>query len=460
MLMLLYPMLGLILLAALAYRGRTRVEGISSAIWIAWIWVMILLSRSPVAWFAPEQSGNLISRFTEGNPFEAAFFAVLIVAAILVLNHRSTRVLYFFRTNAPLLCYLLYCLLSILWSDHPGTTVKRIVKGFGVIAIVLLLLTEKNVTGAFERVLTRAAYILLPLSTILILFFPHLGTFYDDTTKVTYYVGVATQKNELGSCCMICGVSLLWAFLNAWHDRQDRHRTHRLILNALMYILAFVLILVCDSMTSFSCLVIASVVMLWIRRSGQTPSLHGMVAGMIALAAFASFLDSSGTLLSLLGRNATLTGRTDIWRAVLAQHTNPLIGCGFESFWMSPRIESVWQTIGYTGVAEAHNGYLEIYINLGLIGIVLLAILLGSGYRNAVMSYRANPPLGQLRIALFIASIIYNFSEAGFRAMSTTWMILVFATVHYIPPDLTAPRAVALREISTQNPDHRIRILD
>jgi len=459
MLMLLYPMLGLVFLVALAYRGRTRVEGVSSALWVSWIWVMLILSRSPVAWFAAARTDNLVSQYTESTPLEAALFATLIAAALYFLNRRATRVLYFLRSNAPLLCYLLYCALSLLWSDHPGAAARRIVKGFGGIAIVLLMLTEKNAAAAFERVLTRAAYILLPLSAILILFFPRLGTFYDVTAKITYYVGVTTQKNELGQCSMICGISLLWAFLNAWHDRGDRHRIHRLVLNGVMYILAFVLILVCDSMTSFSCLAIASTVMLWIRRKGRTPSLHGVVAGMIALAAFASFLDSSGTLLGLLGRNATLTGRTEIWRAVLAQHTNPFIGCGFESFWMSPRIESVWQMIGYTGIAEAHDGYLEIYINIGLVGIGLLAIMLGSGYRNAVMSYIANPPLGQLKIALFTAGLIYNLSEAGFRAMSPTWMVLVFATVHYIPPNLFVPRALAPREISALSPDHRIRIL-
>jgi O-antigen ligase len=452
-------MLGLIILSALAYRGRTQVEGVSHAIWIPWIWVMVTLSRSPVAWFRSAPSDRNASLFTEGNPLEAAFFAVLILAAFIILNHRATRVRFFLRSNTPLLLYTGYCLLSLLWADDPGTGLKRLVKGFGTIAMVLVLLTEKNVKDAFERVLIWAAYILLPLSSILILFFPSIGTFYDDSTKITYFIGVATQKNELGLCSMVCGVSLLWAFLNAWHDRQDRYRTHRLVLNALMYILAFVLIKTCDSMTSFSCLIIASVVMLLIRRRGPTPNLHGMVFGMLALAVFSSFLDSSGTLLRLLGRNPSLTGRTEIWRAVLAQHTNPLIGCGFESFWTSQRIERVWQIIGYGGVAEAHNGYLEVYVNLGLVGLILLAFLIVNGYKNAVISYRADPALGQLKIALFTAALIFDLAEAGLRSTSSAWMILIFAIVQYIPPHLRVPGGLAGGGISAKKPGHRTRIL-
>ena len=88
-----------------------------------------------------------------------------------------------------------------------------------------------------------------------------------------------------------------------------------------------------------------------------------------------------GNLLGAVGRDPTLTDRTAIWSIVLSMHTNPLVGTGYESFWLGPRLQKVWQLFGAT-INESHNGYLEVYLNLGLIGVLLLVGLLITSYRN------------------------------------------------------------------------------
>ena len=62
-------------------------------------------------------------------------------------------------------------------------------------------------------------------------------------------------------------------------------------------------------------------------------------------------------------------------------HTNPLVGTGYESFWLGPRLKDVWAQTG-AGINEAHNGYLEVYLNQGLIGLVLLGGFLIASYRT------------------------------------------------------------------------------
>ena len=74
-----------------------------------------------------------------------------------------------------------------------------------------------------------------------------------------------------------------------------------------------------------------------------------------------------------MGRDSTLTGRTEIWTHVLWVAGNPLLGTGFESFWLGDRLANVWSIM--PGIQEAHNGYLEVYLNLGWIGVTLLAVI-------------------------------------------------------------------------------------
>lgn len=133
-------------------------------------------------------------------------------------------------------------------------------------------------------------------------------------------------------------------------------------------------------------------------------------------------------MLHSIGRNSTLTGRTQIWAAVLAQRINPVLGTGFESFWMGNRLQSVW-SLSQVGIEEAHNGYLELYLNLGWVGLTLLAVLIVSGYRHALSLFHRDPVAGRLRVAFLTAGIIYSCTEAGFRMMSPVWIGFLLAIV-------------------------------
>jgi O-antigen ligase len=419
-------------IAGLFFLDRDKGVRTSKALWIPITWMLIVGSRDPSVWLNPNLQGNLLNRFTEGNALDAAAYGVLIAAGLLVLNFRSRRVAEILRANTPLLLFLAFCAVSVLWSDFPVTSLKRWIKGAGAFVMVLVVLTDLNPLVATKRLLSRTAFLILPLSVLFIKFYPSLGTEWDQNNRVLYYIGVTTQKNTLGLICMVCGLGSLWSFLGAYEDRAMRRRARHLMAHGAILVTAAWLLKTCDSMTSVSCLAIGGMVMFlssrrWVAR--RPGNIHIMVAGAVTVAVFAAFIDSSGALLRLLGRNATLTGRTDIWRAVLSLHTNPLVGTGYESFWLGNRIQRVWEIIGYKGVAEAHNGYLEIYINLGWAGLAMLGVLMAGGYRNAVAALRHDARIGRLNIAFFTTGLTFSLTEAGFKMVSPLWIVLLLGIV-------------------------------
>jgi len=107
-------------------------------------------------------------------------------------------------------------------------------------------------------------------------------------------------------------------------------------------------------------------------------------------------------------------------------HTNPLVGTGFESFWLGGRLEAVWN-MSVKGIQEAHNGFIELYLNLGWLGLILLGGLIISGYRNATAALRQNLSDGRLRLAFFTAAMIFNLTEAGFRMLTPIWFAFLLA---------------------------------
>ena len=79
-----------------------------------------------------------------------------------------------------------------------------------------------------------------------------------------------------------------------------------------------------------------------------------------------------------LGRNTTLTGRTEIWDDLFRMDFSPWVGTGFESFWLGERADYMANRY-YFHPNQAHNGYIEMYVNLGLIGVGFLVLLMASG---------------------------------------------------------------------------------
>jgi O-antigen ligase len=106
-----------------------------------------------------------------------------------------------------------------------------------------------------------------------------------------------------------------------------------------------------------------------------------------------------------------------------------LVGAGYESFWLGPRIALFAQRSRLKFlVNEAHNGYLEVYLNLGLIGLFLLVGFLIASYRTICRRLTAFSKLASLTLALWIVVLFYSVTEAGFRS-SLTWLTLLLCGV-------------------------------
>jgi len=157
---------------------------------------------------------------------------------------------------------------------------------------------------------------------------------------------------------------------------------------------------------------------------------HLLNAGAILSTTYALFFQSSGALVQGLGRDPTLSGRVTFWPELIKLVNHPLVGVGYESFWLGARLTKVWVITEGLRINEAHNGYLEVFISLGWIGVALLAVVVARGYRNVIAAYRRDPYVGGLRIAWFLAPLITGFTEATFRNMGLPWIIFLLATAN------------------------------
>jgi O-antigen ligase len=407
-------------------------EHTSKALWIPVIWLAICASRPVSSWVLSAPAMDLRVRYLEGSPLDAAIWGVLLIAGLMVLLCRVQAATELVNANLALILYFTYCGVSILWADYPFVSFKRWIKAVGDVVMILVVLTDNNKLLAIQRLLTRVSFVLIPVSVLLNKYYPNVARAYNRHSWELMYSGVTTGKNLLGMTCLLCGLASLWSLLLAHALPKGKERRRRELAHGVILLMVLWLLHIAHSMTSLACLGLGSLVMLFIRRAKPVASplrIHVAATAVVLVAVFALFLDSSGVLVRSLGRNPTLTGRTAIWSAVWVNSSNSVIGAGFESYWMGDRMVRVWNILGSgaEGIQEAHNGYLEVYLNLGWMGIVFLALVLLVGYRRIVAAFRWCPDAALLMLSYFVTGIVFGLTEAAFRMMAPVWISLLLA---------------------------------
>src|SRR6266481_4702704 len=206
---------------------------VSGALWLPLIWLIITCSRGLSQWLnifgLPVPGATSVE---EGSPLDAGFYFVLIAAGFYVLNQRQIRLSEVIRNDGWLIAFLLYCFISIAWSDFPFVAFKRWIKILGNPIMVLIVLTEPDPEKALKQLMKRCAYVVVPVSILFIKYYPQLGRRYDHWTGFQMTTGIAQHKNLLGGDCLIVGSFFFWYFLQTWKTERNIQRRKELWLIA------------------------------------------------------------------------------------------------------------------------------------------------------------------------------------------------------------------------------------
>jgi exopolysaccharide production protein ExoQ len=134
-------------------------------------------------------------------------------------------------------------------------------------------------------------------------------------------------------------------------------------------------------------------------------------------------------LLPLVERDATFTGRTRIWPVVRdIISTRPWLGQGWGAVWgTTPLHLQINRSVGFE-IAHSHNGYLDIQLQVGAVGLaLLLLVILLTAVRGAAFFLKSDSSLSSWAPIMTVVLLVHNISEASFPAPFT--LFLIFATL-------------------------------
>lgn len=419
-------------IAGLFWLDRDKSARTSKGFWLPLIWLSIAASRSVSAWVGMGVPKEIPGQVPPTSLLDQLVAGTLMLLGVIVLILRRRDVASLLKASWPITLYFSYALVSLLWSDFPGWGFKRWVRALGDLIMVLVVATEAQPTSAFRRLFSRVGFVLLPASVLLIRYYPELGMGWDDF-GLQQFTGVTTSKNSLGDLVFLIGLGALWQIFSLVRDRGQPNRARRLLAQCTLFAFGIGLLFTAHCATAGACFTLGAGLMLAISRPlfRRSPrAVHALVLAILLGGGLTELLGGRAAVTEALGRKPDLTGRTEIWGILIPMVPNPIGGAGFETFWMGPRVAKIYAKVGGPQMTnESHNGYIEVYLNLGLVGVGLIALILGQGYLKTVSAFRRDPALGGLLVAYVVTTAAYNISEAAFRMLGLEWFFLLLAVV-------------------------------
>jgi O-antigen ligase len=433
----------LVFVAFLLKLDHQRFKPQSMAGWIPTVWMLNSAAKPFGFWYVVffgyrgRWIEDLSERVIEGSPVDRNFLLVLIGVGLLILARRKINWRQVVTENRWLLLLFFYMLVSISWSDYPFVSLKRWIKASGIILMALIVLTGPSPREEIESILRRMAYILIPFSLLLVKYFPHLGRKWGRYSGVPMWTGVTYGKNELGLLCVIAVLFLIWTWAKTRTDTERPPAKYEKMANVAVLGLALYLLKgpgLAYSATAMVILTIGLTTLFILRHRKLSTHLLTMACLLTLLTGLVyPFMWNSlsinpvAVVASLTNREANLTGRDRIWDELIPVfRQNPVLGVGYGGYWIAP-LEFEKLTVN-----EAHNGYLDVLIELGVVGIILLTFAIAAFFTKATESFQYDIEWGSFLLIFVLISLLHNITESSYvRPTMLIWNVLVLLFVAY-----------------------------
>ncbi len=394
------------------------------------LWLALVSSRPVSLWFTLGDGGSQSN--LEGNPINSVFNGALIIAAVFVLVKRKFSWNILYSRNKALILIYIYFLCSIVWSDFPVHTLRRLIQSAGCVLSGLILLTDNNPSIALRTVFARVSYFLFPLSIVFIKYFPEIGRVVSGVSGTHMVCGVTGHKNSLGEMTMVFCLILIWDLL----DRENINttcKTKPVLWTRIINLTAGIyLLVVSDCATALVCFLIGVALLFASNKLSHLKNPRKVIMMgafcFTLLLGLEQIMGISDGIAQALGRDSTMTGRTDIWKVTLQTNTAHLLGNGFSVFWETKEGEMAWQELGTNRLVTAHSGYIESYLNGGIVALVLLLVMIGATGTVAVDKLVTQDLLGTVALPIWIMALVNNVTESIFFIPSPLWFTMLLMT--------------------------------
>jgi O-antigen ligase len=391
--------------------------------------LLIWLTAAP---FPDLGDARLLEPTGEGNPVsQIAIFLLTVVLSAFIFS-AAPRVA--FRAITPaLIMTLSWFTLTAVLSAHPEMALRRLALAVFTVANAIALLLLPAGREHFGRLLAVSALVLLAICYAGVLLLPQLSI--HQSTDVLEYNLAGAWRGPFGHKNSAGASMVMLIFIGAFVMRTASRIAGVLIIVGASIFLCFTM-----SKSPIGFLPLASVLAFVVMRLRHAAAKYALVAGALILLNLLTVgtvvIEPIRNLVAGLMSDSSFTGRDEIWRFAL-EHAleRPLAGFGFQAFWRTPELVLNWGLNESWGLraSDAHNGYLNIAVTTGLVGLVLSLmwiVALPLADLAAVTRNGFDSPLTLLFAQIWIFGLCVSSVESVlFSGGDSLWFMMIVSII-------------------------------
>lgn len=395
------------------------------------------------------------------NPFNTAGVGISMLAIGLACLPLFREMRNLALNNKSSLVFMLLVLVSACWSVVPGLTIRRGL-GYALTIAIAAYLTSRFDIIERMKVLSASFAVSAIGSLLFICILPNYGIMQEIDLAGTWR-GVFSHKNVLGPTMAIAVFTELFILVACSGKPRWRFGLLCIYLSLVVFSHSSTALLLCTAFFAGTC-----IYLLWQRDKMSGLGLS-ILCILLLIAGFIVFLSNPDFALGILGKDTSLTGRTALWSAVIPLiEQKPLLGWGYRAFWQMPNATLLIDQISGWGATSSHNAFLEIALQLGLVGLGLLLLVVMVSLGRALRCCRIGVlPLGWFSVMFIVGTVVAGMAmETLGRNQSIEWLmfnILAFSCGKCLSPqiggrpahcarDTLGPQQICLAERSSIRP--------
>ena len=388
--------------------------------------IILILLYSGGAWlfrppyFITTHGGELTSEYGIGK-FSSLINLAIYAITFLLVAVKWKHFLYTLTKEKLLLFAMCLVVCSVLWSVSPESTMAYNKGLLRVTALGIYLALRYSLKEQLN-ILAWTFGIAAVTSLIYCLIFPNLGIQPDRYGETAGWRGIFFHKNHFGRQMAFSSSIFLLLALKQVEDRM---------LHWMLCAVSFSLLILSNSKTALLCFILAAFlfpIAALFKHSIKIilfvfPLVMIFLTGLIV-----TILLRVGVVLNAMNKDTTLTGRIPVWNFLLEKLSEkPLLGYGHNAFWKTLSNDTGYLYSFNWKVGHAHNGFLEVALSVGIIGLLLFLLSFTIAYIRAISLIRfANTAENFWPLQFLTITLITNLAVGStFFDPSSYWMIYI-----------------------------------
>ena len=360
------------------------------------------------------------------------WFGTLYLLAYIFLALRGKQIL-FALSKDPIVFFLIGLSgISYFWSVAPEITfasTRSLVVQYVIVGYLATTYSLRQIIGFLNRIL----YITGILSLFYVIFLPHLSTRRGGAGGVSWQ-GIFHHQSVLGATMALAIITIVTVLLM----EPEKRRGYPLLLSIAAIGICSYLLIFCGARTAIigcvaSFLILPFFFLRKIRGIDSRNFAFLVLAASFCIGIPLLYLVKDFIVVEILGKNASLSGRSYLWNYMMAQVWERPFGHGLDAYWHnSELVRGVFARLQYP-YGNSHSNYIDILIGIGLPGFALIALFAANLVRKSLIlafNHRRIEYVWVLQIFVFISIAAYSDSFIGYlRSRTVGWVLLSLFSV-------------------------------